>query len=160
MKILLDIDGVMIPARPWQSYNHGPDGFGVFSHGAIKGLNEILKASNGPEIILTTSHKLLFSLEEWRNIFKVRGVDCQVIDRLNTDSNVATRFEEIELWLSQNVDESFIILDDDKSLNELDASIKDEHLILTQAAVGLNQDKSNEAVQKIKYLENLIPSRT
>lgn len=62
MKILLDIDGVMIPARPWQSYQISDDGFGEFNDFSIKCLNEIISSFENIEIVLTTSHKHSFSL--------------------------------------------------------------------------------------------------
>ena len=95
MKILLDMDGVMIPARPWQTYQIGDDGFGMFSKFSIEGLNEIIESSQNPEIILTTSHKQSFSMQEWESIFSSRGIVKTKISRLETNSLEVSRINEI-----------------------------------------------------------------
>ena len=105
MLILLDIDGVMIPARPWQSYQLESDGFGVFSKIAVEGLNKIIDCSIKPQIILTTSHKHKFNINEWQNIFARRGVRQVIVDRLPTNSLEVSRIDEITRWYLKNMNE-------------------------------------------------------
>lgn len=156
MKILLDIDGVMIPARPWQTYQTSADGFGEFSKTAIESLNRIITACDNPVIILTTSHKHSFELSHWENIFKNRGIVFTKVDRLQSDSLTHSRFEEITQWVLKNQNEDFIILDDDKGLNNLSATIKEDHLILTKATVGLNLDDEAAAILKISQQQHSL----
>jgi hypothetical protein len=155
VKILLDIDGVMIPARPWQAYQLGDDGFGNFSKFSVEGLNEIIKSSENPEIILSTSHKHSFSLMEWEKIFSTRSIIKTKISRLETNSLEVSRFKEIERWYLKNQNEKFIIIDDDKGLNNLNHSIKEDHLVLTDATIGLNKPMVELAIKKINNLQEV-----
>ena len=67
MLLLLDIDGVMIPAKSWKSPEFLDDGFPAFNKKAIASLQCII--SEDVTVILTTSHKSNFSIEEWKNHF-------------------------------------------------------------------------------------------
>ena len=155
MKILLDIDGVMIPARPWQTYQMSSDGFGMFNNLSVKSLNDIINSSQNPEIILSTSHKHSYSLKQWENIFSSRGIIKTKISRLNTNSMKTSRIEEVRSWHLKNQNKDFIIIDDDKGLNALETSFKKEHLVLTNATIGLNKFSKEEAINKI---ENILES--
>ncbi len=153
MKILLDIDGVMIPARPWQAYDIATDGFGMFSKISVENLNKIIDKCNNPEIILTTSHKHNFTINQWSEIFKNRGVKVATLSRLATDSLNNTRKEEIQTWYLNNQNTPFIILDDDKTLNSFDLNFKNDYLVLTNSSVGLNSISAEEAINKIELLQ-------
>jgi hypothetical protein len=158
MKILLDIDGVMIPARPWQSYDLGPDGFGVFNKLAVSNLNKIISSCQITEIVLTTSHKHSFSLKKWHEIFAFRGVLPAALSRLDSDSSTMSRKDEIFKWYVKNLNESFIVIDDDKGLNALDLDFKEKHLVLTAPTIGLNRLAADHALLKIKTLNEMLTS--
>lgn len=153
MKILLDIDGVMIPARSWQTYELSSDGFGMFNNRAVSFLNEIISSCQNPEIILTTSHKHSFSLETWSELFINRGILPVTITRLDTDSLKVSRKEEIYSWYLKNQNENFIVIDDDKSLNSLDNNFKEEHLVLTKPTIGINRLATESALNKMQMME-------
>lgn len=156
MKILLDIDGVMIPARPWRAYEISSDGFGMFSKSSVDCLNDIIKSSLNPEIILTTSHKNRYGIDDWKNIFSNRGIIKTKISRLNTESLEISRIEEIRSWYLKNQNESFIVIDDDKGLNDLDTNFKEDYLVLTKPTIGLDKISAEEAVRKIEHLQKMI----
>jgi ATP-dependent helicase/DNAse subunit B len=155
VKVLLDIDGVMIPAKSWQSYEIGLDGFGLFNKMAVDNLNKIITSCIDLEIILTTSHKQRFTSDEWMSIFQSRGVIASKISKLNTNSLAMTRKDEVYSWYLKNPNETFIVIDDDKGLNSLDSDFKEDHLILTNSTVGLNSLATDEALLKIT---NLTPN--
>lgn len=156
MKILLDIDGVMIPARPWQTYELGSDGFGMFNKMAVINLNQIITSCRNPEIILTTSHKHSFTLKQWQDIFSNRGVLPTQISRLDSNSSVMSRKDEILNWCLKNPIDNFIVIDDDKGLNSMDSVFKEDHLILTNPTIGLNKIATEDAILKIEKLEKLV----
>jgi hypothetical protein len=60
--IFLDIDGVMVPASGWKTPELLGDGFPAFSNKATSTLQSIV--STDTTIMLTTSHKAKFSVEE------------------------------------------------------------------------------------------------
>lgn len=133
LNILLDIDGVLITIPSWKQTENLEDGFPDFNATAIACLNQILEHTKG-NIILTTSHKSRFSNNEWLDIFKKRGVNIDLIDKLPPNILRLRRKDEILNWLHKNPDADYIIIDDDKSLNEM------SNFILTLPMIGLTQD--------------------
>jgi len=149
MYLLLDIDGVMVPANSWRRPEILDDGFPAFTAKAVNALNKIISYSQA-EIILTTSHKYSYSLKEWREIFKTRQIRIFNISRLSQNHEYLNRKDEILKWLSTNPNEQFfLIIDDDKSLNSLTPELKNK-LIQTSASVGLTNQHADEAIEKIE----------
>lgn len=146
MIFLLDIDGVMVPAKSWKSPDFLGDGFPAFSSKATLALQSII--SDDITIMLTTSHKAKYSIAQWKSIFKNRGLEINKIESLPENINNLNRKDEIISWFNfNNINEDFIIIDDDKSLNELPSFLKD-HLIQTVSHIGLTQEHS-EAIKTI-----------
>ena len=136
MIILLDLDGVLIPAKSWIKPDILNDGFPSFSVGAITTLNKII--NNHTKIILTTSHRNNYSISEWIDIFSNRGI---IISDLSILPYTDSRIDGIKDWCSKNT-EDFIIIDDDKSLNDLPFNIK-KNLIQTISFIGLREEDIN-----------------
>jgi hypothetical protein len=146
MLILLDIDGVMVPAKSWKSPEILEDGFPAFSNKSILSLQKILTATNA-KIILTTSHKSNYELSAWKQIFKNRELEISDISRLEKNSNFLSRKDEIIKWYESNITtESFIIIDDDKSLNDLPVFLK-SRLIQTLPIIGLTEELADEGIR-------------
>ena len=147
MKILLDIDGVMLPLKSWKVPDFLEDGFMKFDTKAIYVLNNILEKTNA-KIILTTSHKSNYTNEQWTILFKNRNIDA-VIETLPKNIDNLSRKDEIINYLNTNLDD-YLIIDDDNQLNTLPSHIK-EKLILTSPLIGLVE----EHIEKIlKILSN------
>ena len=155
MFILLDIDGVLVPANSWRKPEFMDDGFPVFKAGAVKALQRILNETNA-SVILTTSHKLKYELTEWKTLFSSRGINPKEIKRLDTDSLKKTRPEEILEWYQKQYrpNLTFVIIDDDKMLNSLPENIK-SHLVLTSPSVGLTDELANEAIAILRSSDSL-----
>jgi len=152
MKLLLDIDGVMVPVSPWKQPDFLSDNFPMFSFKATKALQRILKETNAT-IVLTTSHKSTYSIAEWIAIFQRRGIEINTLERLPENTAFLNRREEILNWLSeQNSSEMMIILDDDKSLNDLPSHLK-ENLLLTSSMIGLTDALVEEFLMKTARAE-------
>jgi len=154
MLILLDIDGVMVPANSWRKPEFLEDGFPMFNTKSVKALQRILKETNA-SILLTTSHKTKYKVSEWRDLLKSRGINAKSVHRLNTNSLSTSRKDEILKWYTKKhmPNEEFVIIDDDKMLNTLPINIKN-NLILTSSSVGLTDDLADEAIsilQKKNY---------
>ena len=149
MLFFLDIDGVMVPAKGWKSPEFLDDGFPAFSKKAIQTLQKLI--SEKDTVMLTTSHKSKFSIEEWKNIFKNRGINVEKIKTLPANIGNLSRKDEIVNWFSGNsVDDNFVIIDDDKSLNDLPDFLKD-NLIQTSSHVGLTE----EHYEPIKFVSQI-----
>ncbi len=152
MLILLDIDGVMVQGASWRPIEKLDDGFSRFSPRAISGLQRILSATPNASIVLTTSHKSIYNLKEWRRIFNKREINTTSIYKLKENKTSLTRKDEILDWFnSAKPTENFVIIDDDKSLNDLPAHLK-EKLVLTSATVGLNDEKAETAIRILNQI--------
>ena len=135
MLIFLDIDGVMVPAAGWKTPELLEDGFPMFTQKATKALGDILSPST--RVILSTSHRDRYSIDQWKEIFKKRGLHIKNLERLAPVQIPAKRKDEIQEWFKSNpVPDNFVIIDDDKSLYALPKSIKD-HLVITSPLIGL-----------------------
>ena len=146
MFIFLDIDGVMVPAKGWQSPELLNDGFPAFSNKATRVLQSLI--SEDATIMLTTSHKSNQTLDEWKAIFNKRGINVEIIESLGNNVDNLSRKDEIIKWfnINNNINE-FVIIDDDKSLNSLPDNLK-KNLVLTNPMVGL----SDEHLENIKAI--------
>lgn len=146
MLLFLDIDGVMVPAKGWKRPELLDDGFPAFSTRATSTLQNII--SEEVTVMLTTSHKSNFSIEEWKDIFKNRGIKIEKLKSLPENINNLSRKDEIVNWFNiNNKGEDFLIIDDDKSLNELPVFLKG-NLIQTSPYIGLTEEHS-EAIKSI-----------
>ncbi|MFN6074673.1 MAG: HAD domain-containing protein [Fluviicola sp.] len=149
MLIYLDIDGVMVSADSWKRPEILVDGFMDFKPKAVCALNRII-ADTSAKIVLTTSHKHLYSLTEWKKIFEKRNIQVSEITRLPENKNHSSRKQELLDWFNVNgITEDFIIIDDDKSLNELPEFLKCK-LIQTYGSIGLTDSLAEEAINKLR----------
>lgn len=138
MLLFLDIDGVMVPAKGWKSPELLNDGFPSFSSKATHTLQQLI--TEDVTIMLTTSHKANYSTEEWKVIFKNRGISIGKIKSLPNNVNNLSRKDEIVNWFNINIiHENFVIIDDDKSLNALPSFLK-SNLVQTSPFIGLTEE--------------------
>ncbi len=146
MIILLDIDGVMVPASGWKTPEFLNDGFPDFSPRAIKSLNKIIDKTNA-SILLTTTHKSIYPIAFWRQIFAKRGINAKISKLRSTKIN---RKDEVLNWIKSHSDiNNFIIIDDDKSLHDLPLNLK-SRVIFTSSLVGLNEDLADQAIRVLR----------
>jgi len=141
MKFFLDIDGVMVHANPHRRVELEEDGFYKFNSIAVQVLKSVLMTTKD-ELILSTSHRFRYNLDQWRTIFKTRGLSMKKISILDLplEPKSNRRFEITRWIMEKHLEPSeIVIIDDDKSLNELPAYLK-ERLVLTNSYVGLNYD--------------------
>jgi hypothetical protein len=144
--IFLDIDGVMLSAASWKPVENLEDGFSAFSKRAIDCLNQLIQNTNA-SIVLTTSHKSRFTLEQWNLIFQTRNISVTIFDKLDDNLNSINRKDEILNYLQNHSEiENYVIIDDDKSLNDLPQSIK-QNLVLTSSIIGLTQENAYCALE-------------
>jgi hypothetical protein len=153
MVIFLDIDGVMIPSKSWERQDVQPDGLALFHPKAVGVLNYFITSTT--TILLTTSHKDRFTIQEWEAIFETRGLKKVRVQSLASNENNLSRKEELLKWFSHNkIEDNFVIIDDDKSLNDLPLNLKNR-LLLTSSMIGLKESHIAE-IQNIldKNLQN------
>jgi hypothetical protein len=89
MLLFLDIDGVMVPAKSWERPMLLSDGFPAFSDQAVRALQRIVTPD--VTVILTTSHKSRFSIEQWEVLFNNRGIEIHHLRKLNENAPGSSR---------------------------------------------------------------------
>ncbi len=128
----------MVPAKGWKSPELLSDGFPAFSSKASPILQGLI--SENTTIILTTSHKSNYTISEWKDIFRKRGINIEKIETLEINADNLSRKDEILNWFSaRDIHENFVIIDDDKSLHSLPPFLKG-NLILISPLVGLTEE--------------------
>ena len=135
--ILLDLDGVLISSKPWESNVLLEDGFADFNKKSVEKLNEIL-AETGYDIVLSSARRYTTSIEEMNAIFKRRGINGTIREYLPLyDLNLRyNRYMEIILFLIKYRPSNYLIIDDDKTLSRLN-NYGIERWIKTDPMVGL-----------------------
>ncbi len=104
--------------------------------------------------MLTTSHRNRYTIAEWKELFRQRGISIEKLAILPNYGKGIRRKDELMNWFNVNgINEDFLILDDDKSLNDLPQYLK-QNLIQPVAHIGLTRDHLEEiAIKSIKQLE-------
>ena len=98
MIILLDIDGVLVTTPAWRAVKLDTDGFLKFNEKAAGNLAKLISQTNA-SIVLTTTHRINYSIEQWKDIFKNRGINPSSISKVNqlkTLNNKVERAAEIK----------------------------------------------------------------
>ena len=150
MILLLDIDGVLETSPSWKQPEFLEDKFYKFNENSRKNFIEVINKIN-PEIILTTTHRINYNLTEWNKIFELRGINVSKISKINNAkkaTDIKKRNVEIEEWFLNNRTAEFLILDDDKILNELTDNLKNRWIQI-DAMLGITQSIKNQILEKI-----------
>jgi len=148
--ILLDIDGVMVKTHSWRHSEMEEDGFYRFSEEACAIVNDLLEDTDA-EIILTSSHRKNFTLEQWTEIFNKRLVNFTSV-KLIDDLNFYPRHMSIMDW-ANNQTANFVIFDDDLSLAQLPDGIR-RRWVKTHSMLGLTGRDYYTALEILKNNNN------
>jgi len=95
---------------------------------------------------LTTSHKSKYTPAQWRSIFSKRGISVNRINRLAENVAAISRKDELLNYFGKrSMNEDFLIIDDDKSLNALPDYLR-QRVIQPSGSVGLTGVLADEAL--------------
>lgn len=137
--IFLDIDGVLrtdASDRYWSEVTGQPIPKSVFdrlfSNHSIAILNEIVYIT-GAKVVITSTWRVQHSLEDLRNIFKIRGFRGEIIDKTNIIGN---RGEEIQEWLDTHPVNKYVVIDD--SVKDILIHINPKRVVKIESNIGLN----------------------
>jgi hypothetical protein len=152
MTVLLDIDGVLVTTPVWRITEQHKDGFLKFNDRAEKNLTRLITETNAT-IVLTTTHRITYSIEKWKEIFNNRGIPVETIEKINmkqTVSDMLDRGTEIKEWIDNyGADRRFVIIDDDLSINALPLETKDKW-VMTKSMIGLDEDCTDRAIKILR----------
>jgi hypothetical protein len=149
MTILLDIDGVLVTTPSWKVVEQLPDGFLKFNETAARNLARIIEATNA-SIVLTTTHRINYSVDKWKELFEVRGIHTKSIEKVNEVTSIggiSRRAIEIKEWVDKKGgNERFVVIDDDLSINDLSVEIR-KKCVLTKPLIGLDDAGAEETLK-------------
>lgn len=152
--LFLDIDGVLIPAKPWEKVTLDDDGYSVFHPLMVNNLNKLLEKGSF-DIILSSARREKIPINKFNEFFKNRQISQKIVKYTPPASPNKNRKQEIEEYIINNNIKRFLILDDDKSLNDLPHLFK-KYLVLTKPMIGFNRPKLYEALEKIGFEEDIL----
>jgi len=147
MVILLDLDGVLITTPAWRAVETAPDGFCQFNARATANLAGLLTETKAA-LVLTTSHRLRYSVAHWTTLLNGRGLFPSAITKVNDRATLppaGARAGEIEAWVSQHGPANYVVLDDDLSLHGLPPALK-SRCVITKPLLGLDGDAARQAL--------------
>lgn len=147
MVILLDLDGVLITTPAWRAVETEPDGFFKFNARATANLAALLTATNAA-VVLTTSHRINYSLVQWTAFFHARGLAPAALTKVNDRTTLpppGARAAEIAAWVAAHGPANYMVLDDDPSLHGLSPALK-SRCVITNPLLGLNADAAQRAL--------------
>lgn len=109
-----------------------------------------LVSETNATIVLTTTHRITYSNEKWKEIFNNRGIPVEEIEKVNaklTLNEMKDRGKEIKEWVDHfGVSQSFVIIDDDLSINALSPEIK-RKWVMTKSMIGLDESCTEEVIE-------------
>lgn len=150
MHLILDLDGVLITNPAWKADRIHSDGYSDFNESCVENLNRLLTLAEF-DIWLSSTRRTTKTLTEFNLIFKNRGIKKDIVGFLPEYEDCRNRKHEVEKFIAEFNISDFLIIDDDKSLNELESQVKNR-LISTELTIGFNSEKLIEATEKIKNL--------
>lgn len=138
--IFLDVDGVLrtdASDRYWSEVTGQPIPQSVFerlfSSRSITILNEIIYYT-GSKVVITSTWRVQHTLDELKQIFKIRGFRGEIIDKTNI---IGSRGEEIQEWLDTNAVNKYVVIDD--SVKDILLHINPKRVIKIESNIGLNE---------------------
>ncbi|MCU0355806.1 MAG: HAD domain-containing protein [Cytophagales bacterium] len=149
LTILLDIDGVLVTTPSWKPVELLSDGFLKFNERATENLKQLIEKTNA-SIVLTTTHRIKHSEEDWKEIFKLRGLEIESVSKINSKTQIdqlGNRAAEISEWIEkEGQNQNYVIIDDDLSINSLPMHIK-ERWAQTKPLIGFDEEAMMRALR-------------
>lgn len=150
ISILLDIDGVLVTTPAWRPTPIHEDGFMEFNPIAAKNLARLIERT-GATIVLASTHRISYTPEQWIKFFRNRGIVCAGIQKLNKATaieHITDRATELNEWVANNGNQSYIIIDDDLSIHRLPEHIQ-ARWIKTNPLIGFNDECLERALRLV-----------
>ncbi|WP_462222278.1 HAD domain-containing protein [Ferruginibacter sp.] len=146
--ILLDLDGVLIITPSWKQDLIHIDGYSDFNEKLLENFNTLIKNVTA-EIWLTSSRRNNKTLSEFNEIFKNRKVVKKLEGFIPQGTGGKERLAEINAFLDHEPVKNFLIIDDDNSLQNLEARRK-QYWVKTSSLIGFDSERLIDAFSKLK----------
>lgn len=144
IKILLDLDGVLITNPAWKPDEMASDGYSKFNEKCVRHFNIFIEQVELYEIWLSSSRRAVMSLREFNTIFVNRGVKASITGFTPFHGSISRR-TEIETFAEGLNEKELLIIDDDSSLQDLPQRLK-ERWIATNLFQGFTAKSMEHAL--------------
>jgi len=145
--IFLDIDGVLRTHKSdleWSLKSGLPIPQKVydrqFSQKSVSNINYIISLT-GAKIVVSSTWRNNYTIEELKEIFRSRGIFGQIIDKTGIG---LTRGEEILQWLDTNEITNYVVIDD--QVKDILSWVNKERVVEVNCQLGFESD---ELVDKV-----------
>lgn len=139
--IFLDVDGCLRTHKSdteWSVLLNQPISFKVFdrkfSTKAVSNINYIHSITNC-KLVISSTWRCNYTLEELRNIFKNNGIYVPIIDKTIIGLN---RGEEIEQWLDTHDVKKYAIIDD--QIKDIVNILGSKHIVHCDPLIGFEPE--------------------
>lgn len=143
LKVILDLDGVLITTPPWQQDTLHADGYSDFNSNCVSCLNALL-LHHDAQIWLISTRRKAKTLTEFQAIFKARGINAPLVGLVPVYKDGMNRKDEALRFIRENQLEHYLIIDDNTVLRQLPSEMK-KRLVITKYLLGFNEEKLAEA---------------
>ena len=121
-----------------------------FNPTCVANLNELLERGDF-DIWLSSSRRFSKEVAQWSVVFDNRGIAQPVVGVLPEYPDCANRAEEIERFVVHDAGKAFLVIDDDKSLDDL-APATTIRVVQTMFMSGFDASKLKEALRFVSQL--------
>lgn len=150
--IILDLDGVLITTPSWKADELDSDGYSKFNESCVENFNTLLERIDA-KIWLSSTRRTKKTLSEFNLIFKHRKIIKQIDGFIPEFDDCVSRKEEILKFIDIQQPKNYLIIDDDKSLNDLHLEMK-QRLVLTELLKGFGKEELKKAITLIENKHN------
>lgn len=124
IKILLDLDGVLITNPAWKADELAEDGYSAFNKHCVGQLNRFLAQIESFELWLSSTRRTAMSLSDFNKVFKSRELIAPVKGYTPVLEAGTSRRGEVESFAKTLSIDQLLIIDDDTSLHDLPKALK------------------------------------
>ena len=140
--IFLDIDGVLRTHKSdleWSLKLNTPIPERVFdrrfSPKAVSNINQLIYYTRA-KIVVSSTWRTQFTLQELKDIFRSNGITGEVIDKTQTG---LTRGEEIQEWIDYHGTESYVVIDD--QVKDIITYVDNRRVVKCDHSIGFEVDE-------------------
>jgi len=148
IKILLDLDGVLITNLAWKADEMANDGYSKFNDKCVRCFNSLIERIDSFELWLSSSRRKVMSLEEFNVIFENRGIATFLTGFVPVPKDDISRRAEVEAFARARKETELLIIDDDSSLQGLSPGLK-SRWIATNPFQGFTEENMRSALKLI-----------
>ena len=106
-----------------------------FNPKAVSNINLLISYTRA-KIVVTSTWRTQFTLQQLKDIFRSNGIDGEVVDKTSIG---LTRGEEIQEWIDYHGVESYIVIDD--QVKDILPYVDNRRVVKCEHSIGFEDDE-------------------